>query len=400
MTGRLRIAAITLAVAATAGGLLGSAIVYFGWYDVSATSPHTIAVHHLMDTALTRAVKARSADIQVPDLDAPERIRNGSQLYRAHCAQCHGGPGVAPQPYALGLHPAPAALVTTARTRPAADIFWITRQGIKMTGMPAWQYRLTDAEIWDVVAFMRVLPTLSTAQYRDGDHGPPPAAVPPSAPDPDPRIGDAAAGQKALHQYLCVTCHAIPGVAGAWNHVGPSLAGIADRPYIAGVLTNTPANMQRWLQDPGAIKPGSAMPTLGIPEQDARDIATFLGTLSNGVPSPSAAQTGRNQLDPGTAVARPGADQPDGSKTMPQSKPDAAPKTIPGQPDVNAGALRPSTPPGGRDIPDIDHPPPARSHDGAGFDRAVAQEEAEARSGTLPGSNDTRPAKSRVEPGQ
>ncbi len=78
---------------------------------------------------------------------------------------------------------------------------------------------------------------------------------------------------------------------------------------------------------------------------------------------------------------------------MTQSTSDNARRSIPGQPDVNAGALRPSgsatTP---ERVPDIDHPPRARSHDQPGFDQAVAQEEAEARSGTLSGSSDTRPA--------
>lgn len=275
-----RVAALTLAALAAAAGLLGSAVIYFGWYDISATSPHTIAVHHLMDVALTRGVKVRSADVQAPDLSGAERIRNGSRLYREHCAQCHGGPGVAPQPYALGLNPAPAALVGTARTRSAAEIFWITRQGIKMTGMPAWQYRLSDEEIWDVVAFMRVLPALSVEDYRRGDDGQAPAPPPAQAATGNLRTGDAAAGRDALQQYMCVACHVIPGVPGAWNHVGPSLAGIADRPAIAGVLPNTPANMQRWLSAPGHVKPGTAMPDLRLSEQDARDIAAFLETMS------------------------------------------------------------------------------------------------------------------------
>lgn len=274
-----RIAAVTLVAAAATAGLAGGAVIYFGWYDISATTPHTIAVHHLMDTALSRGVKVRSADVQVPDLQGAERIQSGSRLYRAHCAQCHGGPGVAPQPYALGLNPAPAALVATARTRSAAEIFWITRQGIKMTGMPAWQHRLSDEEIWDVVAFLRVLPTLTADAYRRGDDGAPPAP-PTKTSEPGLRAGSAALGRDALHQYMCVACHAIPGVPGAWNHVGPSLAGIADRAAIAGTLTNTPANMQRWLASPDEVKPGTAMPNLGGSEQDARDIAAFLQTLS------------------------------------------------------------------------------------------------------------------------
>ncbi|MFY3138295.1 c-type cytochrome [Achromobacter xylosoxidans] len=274
------IVALTLAAVAAGVASSAAALIYLGWYDVSATSPHTVIVHRLMDTALARSVRARSADVRVPDLERPERLRNGSSLYRAHCAQCHGAPGVAPQPYALGLNPAPAALVATARQRTAADIFWITRQGIKMTGMPAWQYRLSDDEIWDVVAFLRILPTLSPAQYRNEDAGPP--ASPPStrAGAGAARIGDPAAGREAMHQHLCAACHAIPGVTGAWNHVGPPLAGMADRPYIAGVMLNTPDNLERWLRQPGAIKPGTAMPDLEITAQDARDMAAFLHTLS------------------------------------------------------------------------------------------------------------------------
>ncbi|CAB3684783.1 c-type cytochrome [Achromobacter piechaudii] len=275
-----RIATTCVAAMTVAGAAVGGAVVYFGWYDVSATGPHTVPVHALLDVALTRSVKLRSADIAVPELDGPERIRRGDTLFRANCVQCHGAPGQAPEPYALGLNPAPASLVASARERPATEIFWIVRQGIKMTGMPAWQYRLTDEQIWDVVAFMRVLPTLSTQQYRHAapDADPPPAPKP--APAADTRLGDAMAGRDALQQYLCVTCHAIPGVPGARHHVGPSLEGMADRSRIAGVVANSPENMRQWLMDPQGVKPGTAMPELGLREQDARDIAAFLQTLS------------------------------------------------------------------------------------------------------------------------
>src|SRR5690606_11923517 len=181
--------------------------------------------------------------------------------------------------------PAPASLVDAARHWPAAEVYWIVRNGIKMSGMPAWQYRLSDDEIWDVVAFMKVLPALSPADYAmwSGEHAPLPARdETPPASAPEPRLGDAAAGRKALQQYLCVTCHAIPGIVGANKHVGPPLAGIADRQYIAGVLPNTPANMLRWLRDPTKVDPLSAMPDLGVSEQDARDIAAFLYTLRDG----------------------------------------------------------------------------------------------------------------------
>jgi cytochrome c1 len=71
-------------------------------------------------------------------------------------------------------------------------------------------------------------------------------------------------------------------VPGAWNYVGPALDQMGERAYIAGVLPNTPDNMERWLRDPAAVKPGTAMPDLGVSEQDARDIAAFLRTLPDG----------------------------------------------------------------------------------------------------------------------
>ena len=54
---------------------------------------------------------------------------------------------------------------------------------------------------------------------------------------------------------------------------------MAGRTYVGGVLTNTPDNMIRWLQNPKQVDPLTAMPDLGVTEQDARDIAGYLYTL-------------------------------------------------------------------------------------------------------------------------
>jgi len=280
MRKRTRIIGLTLAGVAAAGAAGALALVYSGWYDSAATHPHTAPVNHVLDIALRRSISVRAADIAVPALDDPRRALNGFKLFRAHCVQCHGAPGIAPDPYARGMMPAPAALVETARQWPASEVYLVIRQGIKMTGMPAWQYRLHDDDIWDVVAFMKVLPRLSPAQYREWDRRHPGAPAPRPLETPaELRPGDPEAGRLAMQQYLCVTCHAIPGVVGANRHVGPPLGGIARQRYIAGVLPNTPANMARWLRDPSAIDPDSAMPDLGVSEQDARDMAAFLHTL-------------------------------------------------------------------------------------------------------------------------
>jgi cytochrome c2 len=91
--------------------------------------------------------------------------------------------------------------------------------------------------------------------------------------------GDARRGAAAVHQYACNSCHTIPGITSSFPKVGPPLQGIAGRALIAGVLANSPENMERWLRETQKLKPGTAMPQLGVAEQDARDIAAFLATL-------------------------------------------------------------------------------------------------------------------------
>jgi cytochrome c len=91
--------------------------------------------------------------------------------------------------------------------------------------------------------------------------------------------GEPARGKEAIGRYGCATCHTIPGVDGARGQVGPSLEGIASRSYLAGKLTNTPPNLIQWIREPQEIQPGTAMPELGVTDQDGKDIAAYLYTL-------------------------------------------------------------------------------------------------------------------------
>jgi putative membrane protein len=93
--------------------------------------------------------------------------------------------------------------------------------------------------------------------------------------------GDPARGAIAIRQYGCASCHTIPGVPGATATVGPALAGISGRTYIAGVLTNSPENLTRWIQHPQQVDPLTAMPDVGASEAVARDIASYLYTLKD-----------------------------------------------------------------------------------------------------------------------
>ena len=91
--------------------------------------------------------------------------------------------------------------------------------------------------------------------------------------------GDPERGRGLMRRYGCAGCHEIPGVRGADGRAGPSLRHVAGRIYIAGVMPNSAANMLRWIEDPPALAPGTAMPRTGATGQAARDIAAFLYTL-------------------------------------------------------------------------------------------------------------------------
>lgn len=91
--------------------------------------------------------------------------------------------------------------------------------------------------------------------------------------------GDPGRGAAAISRYGCGSCHTIKGISGANALVGPPLTGVGDRLYIAGLLQNTPENIERWVQDPRAINQHTAMPNLGVTQGDAIDIAAYLYSL-------------------------------------------------------------------------------------------------------------------------
>ncbi len=86
-------------------------------------------------------------------------------------------------------------------------------------------------------------------------------------------------GLEAISYYGCGACHTIPGVPTADGVAAPPLDDFSRRGYIAGQLLNTPENLARWIEDPQAVEPGTAMPNLGVTSEDARNIAAYLHSL-------------------------------------------------------------------------------------------------------------------------
>jgi cytochrome c1 len=91
--------------------------------------------------------------------------------------------------------------------------------------------------------------------------------------------GDPGRGANTIAVMGCGACHHIPDIPGANGLVGPPLDNVAQRGMLAGELPNTPENMVRWIRDPQAVEPNTAMPNLHIDEQSARDIVAYLYSI-------------------------------------------------------------------------------------------------------------------------
>lgn len=96
----------------------------------------------------------------------------------------------------------------------------------------------------------------------------------------DVQGGNPELGRDAIRDFGCISCHSIPGVVGANAHVGPPLDNWADRQYIAGRVPNDPETLVLFLLDPKYVDPETAMPVAGLTEEDARNIASYLYTLT------------------------------------------------------------------------------------------------------------------------
>ena len=289
----LRTVALTTCGLALGAAGVAAAVVWSGIYPVSANREHFQVVHALLEITLRQSVQLYARNVQVPDLSSPELAAHGATCYRQHCAQCHGAPGVAPDPIGRGMQPLPGPIVAVHQRWHPREVYWITKNGSRMSGMPAWEFRLAEQDLWALVAFIGKLPHMSPADYATAAGGSFSPRNPARGVGPDPACGlsmaqrdaipqrapDPVRGITALSQYACSGCHQIPGVTGSAPRVGPPLDGLATRSLIAGKLANTPENMVRWLRHPQKVDALTAMPDLEVTEADARDMAAYLATL-------------------------------------------------------------------------------------------------------------------------
>jgi mono/diheme cytochrome c family protein len=167
-----------------------AAAVYFfgGFYSVAGSVEDPAVVNWALVRVRTTSIERHATDKPPGNLNDPATIESGARIFLAQgCATCHGAPGVKWEKFSEGLHPDPPDLKDVAGELTPAQIFWVVKHGINMTGMPSFAAAgVKDEDIWKITAFVKKIPSVSDADFKKwtAGQGAAPAASPPSSGTP------------------------------------------------------------------------------------------------------------------------------------------------------------------------------------------------------------------------
>lgn len=146
-------------LAAIAAGILAVT------YNVAASVPETPVELEALHAVMRHSVRERAGG-EGRETWSDDQLREGLKEYAVMCVICHSAPGKERTPISKGMRPQPPNLADSARRWTTAQLFWIVKNGIRMTGMPAFGSSHTDDEIWNIVGFVSILPQLSADKFR------------------------------------------------------------------------------------------------------------------------------------------------------------------------------------------------------------------------------------------
>jgi mono/diheme cytochrome c family protein len=152
---------------AIVGAVFAAAFFFGGFFNVAASQDDPDIVNWAIEHVRAASIGRHATDLPTGSLDAPALVQAGAKAFSTRgCVNCHGGPGVEWAKFSEGLNPGPPDLKDVVDD-PAEEIFWVIKNGIKMTGMPSFgKIEVPDAEIWSIVAFVKKLKTVSEEDYK------------------------------------------------------------------------------------------------------------------------------------------------------------------------------------------------------------------------------------------
>jgi mono/diheme cytochrome c family protein len=136
-----------------------------GLYNVAATSPDLGLENLVLHSTMRYSVQARAGTASKQSWSDVE-IGEGFKDYDAMCVVCHAAPSKERSAISKGMRPQPPTLAQASKQWSNGQLFWIIKNGVKMTGMPAFGVTHDDDQIWNIVGFVLRLSNMSTQQYE------------------------------------------------------------------------------------------------------------------------------------------------------------------------------------------------------------------------------------------
>jgi hypothetical protein len=147
---------------------VGAAVYFFGgFYSVAATEetgPVAWALVHVRQASIDR----HATEAPPISMDDAAVVRAGAHAFATRgCTNCHGGPGVKWAKFTEGMQPYPPDLKEVVNDREPRQLFWVVKNGIKMSAMPSFgAIGVPDQEIWTIAAFLKKLPAVSEEDFK------------------------------------------------------------------------------------------------------------------------------------------------------------------------------------------------------------------------------------------
>lgn len=161
----LRVAgALALVIVVAGAGYLGVALARHGF---SAKEKPSRFEEFLARHARKIATPAEAKTLQNPQPLTPASLAAAREHWVDHCASCHALDGSGNAALGRNLYP-PAPDMREAYVQNLSDgeLYYIITNGVRFTGMPAWGGEHTPEETWQLVSFIRRLPTLSPEELK------------------------------------------------------------------------------------------------------------------------------------------------------------------------------------------------------------------------------------------
>ncbi len=138
-----------------------------GRMNVAADGTHWPVTDRVLDSVRNNSVArhARGIEPRLPELSDEMEVFEAVIGFEDMCAACHTPPGGSPTAMSRGLNPPAPDLAEVAGNRTPAELFWVTKHGIRMSGMPAWGPTHSDDELWPIVALMSRFPEFADPDY-------------------------------------------------------------------------------------------------------------------------------------------------------------------------------------------------------------------------------------------